>query len=338
MAEGQRFGQLAVVRAKLAGRHGHGDDRHDAVVPRTRAAHDRHVTAAHPQIRRGSGDFLDLVRQRAVPVVLRKGASDARLLRPGMVEDRHVHPRAFEHLPHDGVVDAEREVPQLLKMHGRKLIRPVRAAALRFQRLIDEDRPVRHKPFDMVVLAGHRAGDGMPAARKRHPRPHGRRALYDLFRHFSGINEGLRLFHSVRRDVLKRHQPLVGVAAERAEHARQRQPPQAVRPRDAHGTPVLIDGYGHLQPDAFRLRGKVAGGDGGGIGNGPRLGAADGGLYFTLKKSIQIHDSSKWRETICLPLFKKRSNPLRALPCRFPRAKKVRLLFSHFTPVFFSYG
>ena len=82
----------------------------------------------------------------------------------------------------------------------------------------------------------------------------------------------------------------------------------------------------------------VAGGDGGGIGNGPRLGAADGGLYFTLKKSIQIHDSSKWRETICLPLFKKRSNPLRALPCRFPRAKKVRLLFSHFTPAFFSYG
>ncbi|WP_418448194.1 hypothetical protein, partial [Bilophila wadsworthia] len=70
----------------------------------------------------------------------------------------------------------------------------------------------------------------------------------------------------------------------------------------------------------------------------PRLGAADGGLYFTLKKSIQIHDSSKWRETICLPLFKKRSNPLRALPCRFPRAKKVRLLFSHFTPVFFSHG
>ncbi len=158
MAQGQRFGQRPLVRAECLRGHGHGDDRHNAVVAGTRAAHDRHVPAAHPQVRGRARNGLDTILQGTVRIVLGKRLPDAEAGRctVGVVEDGHVHPGPFQHLGTNGVVNAHGEVPQVLKTQGHEFFRPV-VARLRRERLLEHGLTIRHNPLDVIVLVRNRA-------------------------------------------------------------------------------------------------------------------------------------------------------------------------------------
>ncbi len=127
---------------------------------------------------------------------------------------------------------------------------------------------------------------------QRYRRPHGRLVLHHFFRNAAFLNEGLRPRHRFGGEALQRHEPFIRVPPQRPQHAGQRQPAQAARAGDAHGTPILIDGYGHGKADAqYGIR-QMARGHRRCIGHRARLGAAEGRFHFAPKKRMQIHKAS----------------------------------------------